>query len=162
MHVTCNLLLIFNLFRLSFYLSQHCAKKAMCRELQRRHVARPAYVATLTIAYFNCVLLKILWSGEFLGKYLSKSWRNLLATLVATVSFQGGLNKVIFLFLVLLAGWVLLPLYCSPFEYPEFLRVALFTGASASKTLVLLDHWDILYIYEFYPFEKLQAVSGSS
>ena len=94
-------------------------------------------------------ILKISWRCKFLGKYLSKSCRHWLILLVATTSFQGGLNQVIFLFLVLPICWVLLSLYCSRSEYPEFFRASLYTGVSASKTSLLLDNWEILLVIIF-------------
>ena len=45
-------------------------------------------------------LLKILLNVLSLGKYLSINERNVFATFVATLMLNGGLNQVIFRFLV--------------------------------------------------------------
>ena len=58
-------------------------------------------------------LLNILWSGEFVGKWVLMSFRNMLATLVLTLLLYGGLNQMIlrFLFRFCLGGCVIPSVY---------------------------------------------------
>ena len=80
---------------------------------------------------FIVFLLKILLSLLFLGKCLLINVRNVFATFVATLRLKGGLNHVIFRFLVLFfslflslsvhalsnCGFVLCPFFFRAFVY---------------------------------------------
>ena len=76
-------------------------------------------------------LLKILLSLLFLAKCLSINVRNVFATFVATLMLKGGLNHVIFCFLVLFFSLFLsvhVLSNCRFVLYPFFLRASVYGG----------------------------------
>ena len=80
---------------------------------------------------FIVFLLEILLSLLFLGKCLSINVRNVFATFVATLMLKGGLNHVIFRFLVLFFS-LLLSVHvlsnCRFVLYPFFLGLLCMGG----------------------------------
>ena len=77
-------------------------------------------------------LLKILLSLLFLGKCLSINVRNVFTTSVAKLMLKGGLNHVIFRFLVLFCSLFLsvhVLSICRFVLYPFFFRASVYGGA---------------------------------
>ena len=76
-------------------------------------------------------LLKILLNFLSLGKCLSINERNVFATFVATLMLKGGLNQVIFRFLVLFFSLLLFVHVlsnCRFVMYPFFFRASVYAG----------------------------------
>ena len=87
-------------------------------------------------------LLKILLNFLSLGKCLSINERNVFATFVATLMLKGGLNQVIFRFLVLFFSLLLFVHVlsnCRFVLYQFFFRASVYAGHASLNILAFLE-----------------------